>query len=111
MLVHVFHKTRRLNLQPAKFKIKSTLLNIYICIFLHVIFVVKNLSNTLVEIYAIQHNKNKYSSTSVYSTVYIQAFCNKNSLKTLVKLKVSFKLFIFISCSLKFSQILFSKFQ
>ena len=28
MLVHVFHKTRRLNLQPAKFKIKSTLLNI-----------------------------------------------------------------------------------
>ena len=28
MLVHVFHKIRRLNLQPAKFKIKSTLLNI-----------------------------------------------------------------------------------
>ena len=28
VLVHVFHKTRRLNLQPAKLKIKSTLLNI-----------------------------------------------------------------------------------
>ena len=28
MLGHVFHKTRRLNLQPAKFKIQSTLLNI-----------------------------------------------------------------------------------
>ena len=30
----MFHKTRRLNLKPDKFKIKSTLLNIeYICMF------------------------------------------------------------------------------
>ena len=28
ILVHMFHKTRRLNHQPVKFKIKSTLLNI-----------------------------------------------------------------------------------
>ena len=53
----MFHKTRRLNHQPVKFKIKSTLLNIdakVIYIYIYIYIYVRKLLKTLTKIMKLQ---------------------------------------------------------